>query len=318
MGIACGLLTMQFAEAQQTAKQATIGFLGATTPSAAREWLDAFVHRLQELGWVEGQNLAIEYRWVEGRTERAAQVVAELVRLNVNVIVTYGSASVIAAKQVTSVIPIVFAAAGDPLGDRLVTSLARPGGNITGFSLQVTDTAPKRLELLREILPRLRRLAIMAHVDAGAAMNEMSEVQALAGTMGIQTLRIEIRRPEDIAPAVDALNGRAEALYVCTDPLLSSHRSQLSTLALAARLATIYLYRNYVEAGGLLCYGPSFANLFYRAAGYVDKILRGTKPGDLPIEQPTKFELIINLRTAKALGLTIPQSLLTRADEVIQ
>ena len=307
------------ARAQQPAKLPTIGFLGASTPSAMRQWTAAFVQRLRELGWIEGRTVAIEYRWAEGRSERYAEIAAEFVRLKVDVIVTYGSRSRLAAKQATSVIPIVFTMAADPVGAGLVASLARPGGNVTGLSIQLADLAGKRLELLREVVPGLRRLAIMANVGYPAAVLEMGEVQAAARTLGLEVVTFEIRRAEDIAPAFEALKGRAEALYVRADPLMFANRIRINTLALAARLPTMYGIREYVEAGGLMSYGPNFPDLFRRAADYVDKILRGAKPADLPVEQPTKFDLVINLTTAKALGLTIPPSLLAarrRGDRV--
>ena len=282
------------------------GFLGSSTPSAQGQWTAAFVQRLRELGWIEGRTVAIEYRWAEGRSERFAEIAAEFVRLKVDVIVTSGTAAVLAAKQATSVIPIVFAVAGDPVGTGLVASLARPGGNVTGLSIQQTDLAGKRLELLREVVPGLRRLAILANVGNPAAVLEMGEVQAAARTLGLEVATFEIRRAEDIAPAFEALKGRADALYVCADPLVITNRIRINTLALGARLPTMHGVREYVEAGGLMSYGPNFPDLFRRAADYVDKILRGAKPADLPVEQPTKFDLVINLTTAKALGLDRP------------
>jgi len=305
------------AEAQQP-KMPTIGFLGANSAAAQTQWTAAFVQRLRELGWIEGRTVSIEYRWAGGRSDRYTEIAAEFARLKVNVIATAGNEAAIAAKQVTSVIPIVFAVAGDPVGTGLVASLARPGGNVTGLSLQFTDLAGKRLELFREVALGLRRLAIMAHISSPNAVLEMHEVQTTARTLGLEVSTLEIRRAEDIAPAVEALKGRADALYVCGDPLLNTNRIRLNTLAAAARLPTMHGFREHVEAGGLMSYGPNFSDLFRRAADYVDKILRGTKPTDLPVEQPTKFELVINLKTAKALGLTIPPSLLGRADEVIQ
>ncbi len=275
------------------------------------------MQRLGELGWIEGRTVAIEYRWAEGRNERYAEIAAEFVRLKVNVIVTVGAA-VLAAKQATSVIPIVFAAAVDPLGTGMVASLARPGGNVTGLSFQATDLASKRLELLREVVPGLRRLAVMANIGYPAAVLEMREVQAPARMLGLEVATLEIRRAEDIAAAIDALKGRADALYVVQDPLFLTHRIRINTLAAAALLPTVHGFREYVEAGGLMSYGANFQDLFRRAADYVDKILRGTKPADLPVEQPTKFELVINLKTAKALGLSVPPMLLARADEVIE
>ena len=305
------------ARGQQAAKLPTIGFLGASTPPAMSPWTAAFVQRLRELGWIEGRTVAIEYRWAEGRSERYAEIAAELVRLKVDVIVTAGGA-VVAVKQATSVIPIVFAVVNDPVGSGLVASLARPGGNVTGLSLQSSDLAGKRLELLREVVPGLRRLAIMANAGYPAAALEMSEVQATARTLGFDVVTFEIRRTEDIAPAFEAFTGRAEALYVVSDPLVGTHRISNNTLALGARLPTIHGNREHVETGGLMSYGPNFPDLYRRAADYVDKILRGAKPADLPVEQPTKFDLVINLKTAKALGLEISPTLLGRADEVIE
>jgi len=305
------------ARAQQAGKLPTIGFLGAD-PSIESKRVAAFVQRLRELGWIDGRNLAIEYRWAEGRNERYAENAAELVRLKVDVIVTVATVPTLAAKQATAVIPIVFAASGDPVGTGLVASLARPGGNVTGLSTQTAETASKRLELLREIVPSLGRLAIMGNVGNPISVLELGEVQAAARALGLEVITSELRRAEDISPAFDALKGRADALYVCTDPLVNTHRIRVNTLALAARLPTMHFYREYVEAGGLMSYGPNLPDLLRRAADYVDKILRGAKPGDIPVEQPTKFDLIINLTTAKALGLTIPEPFLLRADEVIE
>ena len=306
------------ARAQQARKLPTIGFLGAATPSVASQWVTSFEKRLRELGWIEGRTVAIEYRWAEARTERYSEIAAELVGLKVDVIVTWASAPVLAAKQATMLIPIVFAAQMDPVGAGVVASLARPGGNVTGLSIQQTDTASKRLELLREVVRNLGRLAIMGNAGAPGAVLEMREVQATARTLGLEVTTREIRQAEDIAPAIEALKSRADALYVATDPLVFTNRIRINTLALGARLPTIYGSREYVDAGALMSYGPNFSDLFRRAADYVDKILRGAKPGDIPVEQPTKFDLVINLKTAKALGLTVPATLLTRADEVIE
>jgi putative tryptophan/tyrosine transport system substrate-binding protein len=302
----------------QTAKLPTIGFLGALSPSAASQWTAAFVQRLRELGWIEGRTVAIEYRWAEGHNARLAEIAAEFVQRKVDVIVTHSAEPVIAAKQATSVIPIVIAAAADPVGTGLVAGLARPGGNVTGLSLQATDLAGKRLELLREVVPGLRRMAIMANAGAPAAVVEIGEVQAAARTVGLEVATSEIRRAEDIAPAFEALKGRAEALYVIGDPLVNTHRLRINILALGARLPTMHSVREFVEAGGLMSYGANFADLFRRAADLVDKILRGAKPDEIPVEQPTKFDLVINLTTAKALGLTVPEPFLLRADEVIE
>jgi putative tryptophan/tyrosine transport system substrate-binding protein len=304
------------ARAQQP-KRPTIAILGTATPATWGPWTAAFVQRLRELGWIEGQNVTIDIRWAEGRTERFAEIAAEFVRRKVDVIVTVGGA-VLAAKQATSVIPIVFAAANDPLGTGLVASLARPGGNVTGLSLQGPELAGKRLELLREIVHGLRRFAILTNVDYPAAVLEMGEAHATARGLGLEVATLEIRSVKDIVPAFETLKGRVDALYVCVDPVLNAHRVSINTLANVARLPTITGLREYVEAGSLMSYGPNAPDLFRRAADYVDKILRGAKPGELPVEQPTKFDLIINLTTAKALGLTIPEPFLLRADELIE
>jgi len=304
------------ARAQQPVKLPTIGFLGTTTASAWQPWTAAFVQRLRELGWVEGRNVAIEYRWAEARSERFPEIAAEFVQFKVDVIVTGGNAAV-AVKQATSVVPIVFVL-GDPVGTGLVASLARPGGNVTGLTNQQPDLAGKRLEILREVVPSLHRLATLANVDYPFAVLEMAEVQAAGGTLRLDVANFEIRRAEDIAPAFEALKGRADALYVVNDALTVTNRIRINTLALAARLPTMHGTREVVEAGGLMSYGPNFTDLFRRAANYVDKILRGTKPADIPVERPTKFDLVINLTTAKALNLNVPPTLLARADEVIE
>ena len=314
--VAGGLLAAPLAaEAQQAGKLPTIGFLGADA-SAFGPWTAAFVARLRELGWIEGSTIAIEYRWSQGRTERYAEIAAEFVRLKVDVIVTVGSA-VPTVKQATTVIPIVFAVGIDPVGSGLVANLAKPGGNVTGLSLQATNLAGKRIEFLREVLPRLRRLAIIFNVGNDQTVLEMGETHAAARTLGLEVAPLEIRRAEDIVPAFEAVNGQADALYVVIDQLVVANRTSILTSALGARLPTIFSTNDFVRAGGFMSYGPNYVDLFRHSADYVDKILRGTKPGDLPVEQPTKFELVINLVTAKALGLTIPESFLVRADEVI-
>ena len=306
------------ARAQQAGKLPTIGFLGAVTALAGGQWAAAFVQRLRELGWIENRTVAIEYRWGEGRDERFAEIAAEFIRLKVDVIVTVATPPTIAAKQATSVIPIIFAVAGDPVATGLVASLAQPGGNVTGLSAQASDTASKRLELLREVVPNLRRLAVLANVASPQALVEIREVQAAAGKLGLAVILSEIRRAEDIAPVFDALKGRADGLYVCADPLMNTNRTRINILAVGARLPTMHSFREYVEAGGLMSYGANVPDLLRRAADFVDKILRGAKPADLPVEQPTKFDLILNLTTAKVLGLTISDSFLLRADEVIE
>jgi putative ABC transport system substrate-binding protein len=306
------------ARAQQPAKLPTIGIVGPTTASVAGKWTSALVQRLRELGWIEGRTVLIEHRWAEGQAERVAEIATEFVRRKVDVIVTAGTSNVIVAKRLTSQIPIVFAGAGDPVGTGLVASLARPGANVTGLSNQSTDLAPKRVELLREVAPGLRRLAIMANVGNPLTVLELGELQAAARPLGLQLDTLEIRRPQDIASALDAVKGRADALYVCQDLVTRANRLRINTLALAARLPVMHASREFIESAGLISYGPNFPDLYRRTADYVDKILRGAKPADLPVEQPTKFELVVNLTTAKALGIEVPPTLLARADEVIE
>ena len=307
------------ANAQQSvAKLPTIGFLGAATPSAWSQRVAAFVQRLRELGWTEGRTVVVEYRWAEGRSERFLEIAAEFAQLKVDVIVAAGTPAILAARQATSVVPIVFVGAGDPVGTGLVASLPRPGGNVTGLSAQTTDTVGKRLELLRELMPGIRRLAIMGNVDNPVSVLEMREIGAACAALGLEADALEIRRTADIVPAFEALKRGAEALYVQADPLVIANQIRINTLALGMRLPTMHGLREYVEAGGLMSYGPNFPDLFRRAADFVDKILRGAKPSDIPVEQPTKFDLVINLTTAKALGLEVPPTLLARADEVIE
>ena len=303
---------------QQPGKLPTIGFLGGASPSIESQRVAAFVQRLRELAWIDGRNLAIEYRWAEGRDERYAEIAAEFVRLKVDVIVTVATPATLAAKHATAVIPIVFVTASDPVGTGLVASLARPGGNVTGLANQISDTSGKKLEFLREAVPGPRRLAIMANVGNPASALDMGEAEATARTLGLEVITSEIRRAEDIAPAFEALKDRADALYLCPDPLMNTNRTRINILALGARLPTIHGARDFVEAGGLMSYGPNLLGQFRRAADVVDKMLRGAKPNDIPVEQPTKFDLVINLTTAKALGLEIPPTLLARADEVIE
>ena len=293
------------AHAQQARKLPTIGFLGQTTRSAASEWVAAFMERLRALGWIEGHSIAIEYRWAEGSAEHFAEIAAEFVRLKVDVIVTSGTPAVMASKQATSVIPIVFATAGDPVGTGLVASLARPGGNVTGLATLGAELAGKRLELLREVVPGLCRLAIMGNVGNPFTVLEMGEVREAADKLGIEVEKLEIQREQDIVPAFEVLKGRANALYVCTDALANTNRIRINILAVGARLPTMHGSRDYVEAGGLIAYGPNYPDLFRHAADYVHKILRGEKPGNIPVEQPTKFDLVVSLVAAKALGLTL-------------
>jgi putative ABC transport system substrate-binding protein len=306
------------ARAQQSDRHPAIGFLGATTPTIWGPFVTAFLQRLRELGWVDGRNLTIEYRWAEGREDRYAQFAADLVRRKVDVIVTAGTAGVIAAKKATSTIPIVFAAAGDPVQTGLVTSLARPGGNVTGLSNQASDLGGRKLELLREAVPGLKRVAVMGNVDSSVINLEMTAVQAAAIKLGLEAVRLEVRKAEDIGPGIESLKGRVDGLYVCSDPLITTHRVRINTLAIDLKLPTLHAFREYVQDGGLMSYGPNLPDLFRRSGDYVDKILRGVKPADIPIEQPIKFDLVINNMTAKALGLRIPEIFLMRANEVIE
>ncbi len=304
------------ARAQQVGKLPIIGFLGANEASSPQT--DAFVQRLRELGWIDGSTITIEYRWAEGRFERAPALAAELIQLKVNVLVTHSSPNVVAAKQATSVIPIVFAAVGDPVGSGLVESLSRPGGNVTGLSIQANDLAGKRLQLMREFIPSVGRVAFLAGSNTNQTAMEVAEFQAAAHTLGLEIIRADIFQPDDIAPAIQSLRGRVDAIYVQTIPVMFTNRVRINTLALGARLPTFAGSREFAQASGLMSYGPNFSDLFRRAGDFVDKILRGTKPADLPVEQPTKFDLVVNLTAAKALGLAVPPMLLARADEVIE
>jgi len=294
-----------------------IGFLGTVAQGLWAKPVAAFEAQLREHGWIDGRTIKIIYRWAEGRPERFAEIATEFVNSNVDVIVTGGNA-VSAVRQATSTIPIVFALAVDPVGSGFVNSLSRPGGNVTGLSLQGPDLAAKRLELLRELAPGRRRLAILVNVGYPAAREELAQVQTAARALGLEAAVLEIRRAEDIVPAFDGIKGRADALYVVGDALMTSNVVLITKLALDAGLPAIYSNREFAVSGGLMAYGPSVHALFQRAADDVDKILRGAKPADIPVQQPTKFDLVINLKTGKALGLSMPQTLLATADEVIE
>jgi putative ABC transport system substrate-binding protein len=287
------------------------------SPSTWSYWIGGFAERLRELGWIEGRTVTIEYRWSEARPERIAEAAAAFVQQKPDVIVTYGGA-VLALKRTIASIPIVFAVAIDPLHSGLVQNLSHPGENVTGLSLQQTESSGRRLDLLREVVPSLHRLAIMFDGGYRAAVRENNAIQAMALKLGLEAAPYEIRRPDDVAGVFDALKGRVDALYVVGNALTETNVVPIVTFALAAHLPTSLTSANSVRAGGLMSYGPDYPAIFRRAAEYVDKILRGTKPGDLPVEQPTKFDLVINLKTAKALGLTIPHNLLVLADEVIE
>jgi putative ABC transport system substrate-binding protein len=304
------------AYAQQGAEPRRIGILGADA-TVWKPWMAAFATRLQELGWIVGENITIEYRWAEGRSRRVSEIAAEFLRQDVDVIVTYGSAVNI-LKQAATTIPIVFAVAFDPVRDGLVQSLSRPGGNVTGVSIRQLDLVGRRLELLRAAIPQLHRLAILADAGYAEPMLEAERVKSTAQELGLEAARLGIWQPQDIAPAFEALRNKADALYVVSDALIAANRARIIRLALSAHLPTILSYDDYVEAGGLMSYGPNYAELFRRAADMADKILHGTQPADIPVEQPTKFDFVINIKTATALGLTLPPPLLATADEVIK
>ena len=306
------------AAARAQAKAATIGLLGTGNAAAQSQWTAAFVQRMRELDWVEGRNLTIEYRWADGRTERLSELASELVSLKVDVIVTHNTPGPLAAKQATSAIPIVFATAGDPVGTGIVANLARPGGNVTGLSSQSPDVAGKRLELMREIIPGLHRLAVLADTDNPFVKLTVSQLQQAGAGFGVEVATFEMRRGEDIDPAFEALKRRSQVLYVPATPVAFVNRIRINALALAAHVPTMLEIREYVEAGGLMSYGPNWPHMWRRAADLVDKILRGAKPSDIPVEQPTEFDLVINLTTAKTLGLTIPDKLLALANAVIE
>jgi putative ABC transport system substrate-binding protein len=304
------------AHAQQARKLPVIGFLGATTASVWSSFVDAFLQRLRELGWIDGSTVVIEYRWAQGREERYAEFAAEFVRRKVDVIVTAGTDATMVVEKTTSEIPIVFAAVGDPVGTGLVASLAHPGGNVTGLSNEQTDLAGYRLELLQEVVPSVRRVALLGNIGSPLILLEMKAAEEAAPKLALEVFRLGVRKSEDIEPAIQSLKDRADALYVCTDPLISTNRVSVNILAIGQKLPTMNSFREYVQAGGLISYGPNFPDLFRRSGDFVNKILRGTKPADIPVEEPVKFDLMINATTAKVLGLTIPEKILVRANEV--
>jgi putative ABC transport system substrate-binding protein len=304
------------AEAQQTTKVPRIGFQSAASPSANAARIEAFRQGLRELGYAEGKNILIEYRYAEGKFDRLNEFAAEFVRLKVDVIVTAAPSSTRAAKKATSTIPIVMAYDSDPVGNGFVGSLARPGGNITGLSSLAPEISGKQLELLKEIVPRLSHVAVLRTLYRAQVLKEM---ELAAGALGVKLQYLDVVDPKDIETAFQAARkGRADAVLVLASPILESDRTQVADFAAKNRLPTIYHVAEFVEAGGLMSYGVSFIDLYHRAAAYVDKILKGRKPADLPIEQPTKFELVINLNAAKQIGLTIPPNVLARADRVIR
>jgi putative ABC transport system substrate-binding protein len=305
--------------AQQKGKPPVIGVIGSTAESL-RPLREFFVQRFGELGWIDGHDLVLEFRFAEGSLDRAGEIAAEFARMRVGVVFTIGDSEALAARRATATIPIIAMFVGDPVGNGVVESLAHPGGNITGMALALSETAGKRLELLREVVPNLKRVAIFgisSHVNPLAA-TERNAAIAAAHVLGFETVISEVQTAEDIVPAIESLKGDVEALYVCASPFVGVQRARINAAALAARLPTMELFRFYTESGGVLSYGPDNIAMWRRGIELADKILRGTKPADIPVEQPTKFELIVNLKTAKALGLTIPETFLTRADEVIE
>jgi putative ABC transport system substrate-binding protein len=314
------LLTFSFsAEAQRPKQLPRIGYLGANFPSTNPDRIEAFQQGLRELGYVEGKSIVIEWRYAEGKQDRLPALAAELVRLKVDVIVTAGPPPTRAAKEATSTIPIVMGFDNDPVGNGFVASLARPGGNITGLATLAPEISGKQLELLKEIVPRLSRVAVLGTSTQPGNAQALREVEVAAGAFGVQLQYLDVRGPKDIETAFQAApKGRADAVLVLSSAVINSHRIQVADLAIKNRLPAVYGQPQYVEDGGLMSYAPSYTDLFRRAATYVDKILKGAKPAGLPVEQPTKFELIINLKAAKQIGLTIPPNVLVRADRVIK
>jgi putative tryptophan/tyrosine transport system substrate-binding protein len=319
-GVAGGFLAEPFAaEAQHPTEMRRIGFLSAGSGSAAPGRRPAFIEALANLGWIEGKSIVVEWRYADNRLEHLAELAAELVSLKPDVIVAAGTLAPLALKRATGTIPIVMLGAGAPVESGLITSLARPNGNITGQSLDTPEVAGKRLQLLKEILPAVSRVAVVWDAANPHPTVAFKETKEAALTLGIEILSFEVRGPADVAGALELVaRQRPDALITIEDPLTVSESGYIVKFAARNHLPAMYGLREFVDAGGLIAYGANLADLARRAASYVDKILRGAKPGDLPIEQPTKFELIINLKSAKALGLTIPQSLLLRADEVIE
>jgi putative ABC transport system substrate-binding protein len=313
------LVSVQLAEAQQPKKIPRIGVLSPGSASSGASRIKALRQGLRELGYVEGENILIEYRYAEGKFDRLPDLAAELLRLKLNVIVVAGSSAVRAARKATSTIPIVIGNSSDPVASGFVASLARPGGNITGLSLVALELTGKRLELLKESVPNISRVAMLWNPEAAGPILAFKEAQAVSPVLGLQLQSLEVRTPDDFESMFRAAaRGRNEALIVQADGLINSHRTRIVDLAAKNRLPAIYTESEYVNVGGLMFYGPSITDLWRRAATYVDKILKGTKPADLPVEQPTKFEFVINLKTAKQIGLTIPPNVLARADRVIK
>ena len=319
-GLSLGMLSAPLAaETQPVGKPVTIGYLGNSSPSLESNLVDGFLEGLRQLGYVEGRNLIIKYTWAEGRRDRFAVLAKELVSLKPDVILTAGTPGALAAKQATQSIPIVMASAGDPLETGLVSSLAKPGGNVTGHAGPGAEFEGKRLELLREMVPKLSRVAVLLNPDNPFGAITWKGVQRVAEPFGVKLQRVEVRGPNDLDRSLATIKAsRPEGVLVSPDRFLLAYRAPIVQFVAKNRLPGVFPYGEFVQEGGLLAYGPDYVDLFRRAATYVHKILKGAKPADLPVEQPTKFELVINLKTAKALGLTIPQTLLLRADQVIE
>jgi putative tryptophan/tyrosine transport system substrate-binding protein len=301
---------------QQSAKLPIVGFLVAGTPASHGAWVAAFTHRLSELGWTDGRNIKIEYRWAAGDIPQTTKFVSEFVQQKVDVIVT-SAFGIDAAKEATSTIPIISAAFGDLVAKGIVKTLARPGGNVTGLSIQPVELSSKRLELLRDIIPNVRRLAALVNTHV-VGEQEVVGIRTASAKLNIDANVFDIQTAEDIEAAMATLAGQTDALYVYSEPLTNANKDKIIKAATAAKIPTIFGFREFVDAGGLISYGPNFIDLFVRAAEYTDSILRGAKPADLPVQLPVKFDLIINLKSAKALGLSISETVLTRADEVIE
>ena len=318
LGLAIGIVVApNVARAQQAGKAYRIGYLSLRSGPAAQD--EALRQGLRELGYIEGRTIAIEYRWAAWKSERLPELAAELVQLKVDVIVAAATLAAETVKRATSTIPIVITGVGDPVGSGLISSLARPGGNITGLAMMSSELAGKRLQILRELVPRATRVAVLAHGRVSTTPLLIDQMRAAAQQAGVQLVVQEVSEAADLPAAFAAMQReRAQALVVQLSPLTTDHRKRVAELAAQHRLPAMYYTRDFVDAGGLVSYGPNLVELYHRAAFYVDRILKGARPADLPVEQPTKFELVINLKTAKALGLTIPQALLVRADQVIE
>jgi len=297
-------------------RPASIGFLGATSHTVWSAFVAAFEKRLHELGWIKDHNVDIRYQWAEGRDDNYARIAKDFVQRGVDVIVTGGTPAVLAAKKATTAIPIVFATAGDPVGTKLVASLKRPGGNVTGISNGQTDLADKRFDLLLETIPDLKRLAILANSSSQNVRLEIDRVQKRAKKLGLETVTCDVQTGAQIGPAIKRLRGEADALYVCTDPLITHHRININMAAASVKLPTMHAFRDYIETGGLISYGPNFRTMFALAADLTDRILRGGKPADIPVHTEKDFELVVNLETARMLDLKIPDRVRRRADAV--